>query len=222
MAVINRAMTGAQKEARRAEILKVAMGRFALTSYATLSMADIARQAGVAKGTLYLYFHSKEEMFLALCEEELADWFAALDTALEQRRADMSIAGLVQLFAESIATRPYLLRLLAILHTVLEQNVDHDTALRFKTFLRERLLKTGALLEGYLRFLAPGQGVEVLLKIDALVIGLQHLAEPSEVMRAVLAQPEMAMFRVDLQQQMLDTMKILLMGLAYEAKYKQT
>ena len=153
---------------------------------------------------------------------ELADWFAALDAALQQRRTDLSIAGLVQLFAESIATRPYLLRLLAILHTVLEHNVDHATALRFKTFLKERLLKTGALLEGYLRFLTPGQGVEVLLKIDALIIGLQHLAEPSGVMRAVLAQPDMALFRVDLQQQMLDTMKILLMGLAYEAKYKQT
>lgn len=221
MSVINRAFTDEQKQARRSAILRVAMTRFADTSYDALSMAEIAAASGVAKGTLYLYFQSKEELFLALYEQELDGWFDELDAALSGQQGAGSIEGLLQLVSESLARRPAFLRLIAILHTVLERNVDHATALRFKTRLRERVLHTGQLLERNLPFLQPGQGAELLLKTDALVIGFQHLAEPSDVLRQVLAMPEMELFRVNLEQQLLSTLRTLLMGLAYEARARQ-
>jgi hypothetical protein len=102
---------------------------------------------------------------------------------------------------------------------VLEQNVDYPTAKRFKTWMKERVEKTGALLETHLPFLKSGQGAALLLKINALVIGFQHMAEPSGVMRQVLEEADMALFRVDLQQALLETLRTLLMGLMYEAKY---
>src|SRR5579863_6662082 len=89
---LNRAMTDAQKEARRADILKVALHRFTLTPYDSLSMADTAAEAGVAKGTLYLYFKSKEEMFLAITTDELCAWFDELDQGL-QPGGDASVTG---------------------------------------------------------------------------------------------------------------------------------
>ncbi|MDE2140204.1 MAG: TetR family transcriptional regulator, partial [Gammaproteobacteria bacterium] len=181
-----------------------------------------AADAGLAKGTLYLYFRSKEEVFLALCEHELGRWFDDLDTALQTRRAEMSVNGLIELFADSFAGRPQLLRLLAILHTGLEHNVPYAAALGFKTLLKTRTQTTGALLEGYLRFLEPSQGAALLIKIYALIIGFEHLSEPSGVVREVLRLPDMELFRVNLQAALLDTLKILLMGLAYEAKYRQT
>jgi len=215
----NRAMTEEQKQARRADILKVALHRFTLMPYDRLSMADTADEAGVAKGTLYLYFSSKEEMFLAVYTDELNAWFDELDAALAASPGGASIAVFLQILGDSLTRRPQLLRLIAILHTVLEQNVDYATAKRFKSWLKERLLKTGALIEVYLPFLKPGQGAELTLKIDALVIGFQHMAEPSGVMREVLAEEGMALFRVDLKEALLGTVRTLLMGLAYEAKY---
>ncbi len=220
MAVTSRAVTHEQKQMRRADLLKVAMACFADTSYDDISMAAIAAEAGVAKGTLYLYFRSKEEMFLALYEEELARWFEELDAALEHNRRGASFDGIVQLMSDSLHGRAAFLRLIAILHTVLERNVDRATALRFKTSLRERMLRTGALLEACLPFLKAGQGADLLLKINALVIGFEHLAEPSSVVRDVLQEPDMALFRVNLTEQLLATLRTLLMGLAYEAKYR--
>lgn len=221
MSIVNRALTDTQKQARRSDILRVAMARFAASSYDEISMARIAADAGVAKGTLYLYFRSKEELFLALYEQELDDWFAEVDAALSGQKGAGSIEGLLQLISESIARRPAFLRLIAILHTVLERNVDHATALRVKTRLREHVLHTGALLERNLPFLLPRQGAELLVKTDALIIGLQHLSEPSDVLRQVLATPDMALFRVNLEEQLLNTLRTLLMGLAYEARARQ-
>lgn len=222
MLSFNRAVNEQQKAERREAILQVALAGFAGTAYDALTMDRIAAETGVAKGTLYLYFRSKEEVFLALCEQELSAWFDALDSALQTRHAEMSVNGLVELFAASFSARPHLLRLLAILHTRLEYNVPYAAALGFKTLLKERTERTGALLESYLQFFAPGQGAALLVKIYALVIGFEHLAEPSSVVRDVLQQPDMALFRVNLQQALLDTLKTLLMGLAYEAKYRQT
>ena len=77
------------------------------------------------------------------------------------------------------------------------------------------------MLERYLPFLEVGQGARLLLKIDALIIGFQHMAEPRGAMREVLNEDDMAIFRVDMEQQLLETLRTLLMGLAYEAKYKK-
>ncbi len=57
-----------RKEARPAEILDAAVGVFAEKGFAAARMDDIARRAGVTKGTIYLYFQSKEDVFKALVQ----------------------------------------------------------------------------------------------------------------------------------------------------------
>jgi AcrR family transcriptional regulator len=55
-----------RKEARPAEILNAAFEVFTERGYATTRLEDVARRAGVTKGTMYLYFDSKEELFKEL------------------------------------------------------------------------------------------------------------------------------------------------------------
>jgi AcrR family transcriptional regulator len=57
-------------ENRRASILAAARCVFARQGYAQTVVDDIAGRAGIAKGTLYLYFKSKEEIFLAALIED--------------------------------------------------------------------------------------------------------------------------------------------------------
>ena len=55
-----------RKDARPQEILEAAMGVFAQKGYAATRMEDVAREAGVTKGTIYLYFENKEAVLKAL------------------------------------------------------------------------------------------------------------------------------------------------------------
>ncbi|HEY6481735.1 MAG TPA: TetR/AcrR family transcriptional regulator [Streptosporangiaceae bacterium] len=57
------------RAARREQIVAAGLACFARSGYHAATMADVAAQAGVSKGTPYLYFASKEELFLALHEE---------------------------------------------------------------------------------------------------------------------------------------------------------
>src|SRR5450432_2999293 len=60
----------AATEQRRCSILQAARAVFARQGYADTVVDDIATQAGIAKGTLYLYFASKEKIYLAALLEE--------------------------------------------------------------------------------------------------------------------------------------------------------
>src|SRR6516162_355297 len=57
------------RAARRGQIVAAALACFARTGYYATTMADVAAQAGVSKGTPYLYFDSKQALFIALHEE---------------------------------------------------------------------------------------------------------------------------------------------------------
>jgi TetR/AcrR family fatty acid metabolism transcriptional regulator len=58
---------------KRAAILRAAIEVFARNGYFNSKVADIARAAGVADGTVYLYFKSKEEILHSIFEQTMAD-----------------------------------------------------------------------------------------------------------------------------------------------------
>jgi AcrR family transcriptional regulator len=59
----------AARAARRDQIIAAGLACFARSGYHATTMADVAAQAGVSKGTPYLYFGSKQALFLALHEQ---------------------------------------------------------------------------------------------------------------------------------------------------------
>ncbi|MDX7953714.1 TetR/AcrR family transcriptional regulator [Lichenihabitans sp. Uapishka_5] len=61
-----------RKEARPTEIVEAAMDVFAAQGFAPTKLDDIAKRAGIAKGTLYRYFDSKEELFRAVVRHGVA------------------------------------------------------------------------------------------------------------------------------------------------------
>ena len=60
-----------RKQARPAEILAAALETFTAHGYAATKLEDVARQAGVTKGTMYLCFEGKEALFKAVDVREI-------------------------------------------------------------------------------------------------------------------------------------------------------
>lgn len=71
-----RASSRRRKDARPRELLDAALAVFVERGFAGARPEEIALRAGVSKGTLYLYFHSKEDMLLALIEERFSSRLA--------------------------------------------------------------------------------------------------------------------------------------------------
>jgi AcrR family transcriptional regulator len=66
-----------RKEARPAELLDAALALFVEKGFAATRSEEVARAAGVSKGTLYLYFPSKEELLKAVIQHYVANEIAA-------------------------------------------------------------------------------------------------------------------------------------------------
>jgi len=75
-----------RKQARPAEILDAALKVFAAKGYAAARMDDIAREAGVTKGTIYLYFENKEAVFKSLVRESLGATIGAVAAQVAEYR----------------------------------------------------------------------------------------------------------------------------------------
>ncbi len=68
-----------QSAARREAILAAALDEFAARGFEAARLDDVARRAGVAKGTIYLYFRDKESLFQELIRATLAPIAAILE-----------------------------------------------------------------------------------------------------------------------------------------------
>lgn len=73
-----------RKDARPQELLAAAIELFVERGFAATRLEDVARRAGVSKGTLYLYYTNKEELFKAVVRESILPFLG---------KAESSVAG---------------------------------------------------------------------------------------------------------------------------------
>ena len=75
---------GAQGGRVKERILKTARSRFEAKGYRRTGIAEVARGAGVAAGTVYRYFTDKEHLFVEVVREMFELWAATTDRVLEE------------------------------------------------------------------------------------------------------------------------------------------
>ncbi len=217
-----RARSPEAKAERARRLLDAALAALAHTPWPELAVAQVARDAGVAKGTLYLYFPTKESLGLALVDRLMGAWFDDIIVALNACRPPISPAACAQLLVRSTDRHRALVPLLAITGTLLEANVAPAAARAYKAEVLRRTLECGVALESALGALAPSEGARALLHVHALVTGLHRMAEPAPVVKSVLRAPRFAALRVDFATELTFALTALLTGFIASRKPSRT
>ncbi len=178
-------------------------------------MLEVAAEAGLAKGTTYLYFRTKEELLLELLTQELGEWFAALEAWFQAQEPQLQEpssprADLAHAIASGLGSRPRLVGLIAVQTSILEQNLSQESAERFKRFF----LAASSRLLPHLEAWFPGCNPPELLQwLNALVIGVAQLSLPSEVIERVLQDQELQVLQVEFQPTLERSLRALLGGI---------
>ena len=170
------------KAARRTAILQAANTLFVAGKGRLPTAAEIASATSLAKGTVYIYFRTKEEIFAALL---LEGWGAVMEesqlifqTTKGNRAAKVS--AFLTTLVDHLDGHPELLRLDALSYSVLERNMSHDALTAHKAEYMARLERTGSIIDTALR-IPEGRGVQLLMRTYALTTGLwqsyQHAEE---------------------------------------------
>lgn len=131
-------VTSMYKEELKEKIIQAAIESFSQSGYDRTTMHDIAKRLGLSKGTLYLYFRSKEDLFIAICErnilrsdEEDAEFFVKKENVASdaeqiydniRRREQGNDRVMLEMVAES-ARNPKLKRSMYELHVRIHDHV---------------------------------------------------------------------------------------------------
>lgn len=202
---MKRARAPEQKQERRQDLLDAAALCFLNNGHRLPSCAEVARQAGLAKGTVYLYFKTKEAIFLALLGHQLVQLLNRLEAMAEQpvaNGAEETTGRLMaQTFARFSAEQPSFLPLSALLQSVLEQNLDRETLITFKLNVAKSLTRVGQALEARFQ-LPPGRGARALLHSYASLVGLWQMVQWPKLLDVYKDAPEMAPLRRDLEEEL--------------------
>ena len=167
VAINQRARSEEQKTLRRNAVLKVAELYFLEVGYEAFSMSHLAKKAGVAKGTLYLYFETREEIFLTLYEQSLIRWSQIFINDLPVSMSSKSYAQ--KLYSTAMADGAFLPLLIRLEH-IIEHNVAIPRLISSKQIFIDQVDAIAEVTSIALTLNKP-QAIEVVKTMGVLLIG---------------------------------------------------
>lgn len=167
VAINQRARSADQKALRRRAVLEAAETYFLEVGYEAFSMSKLAKKIGLAKGTFYLYFQTREELFLTLYEQSLFRWSQVFIDGLSDSMTSEAYAQ--KLFSSASADGTFLPLLIRLEHMI-EHNVAIPRLISSKqVFIKqvEALAEATSISLG----LSEAQAIEVVKTMGVLLIG---------------------------------------------------
>ena len=208
-----RARSSRQKNERKEAIIAATLRLFETKTFQQIGIADVARRAGIAKGTFFLYFTTKEELFFYITKQEFRHWLDDMDVALAHKK-NLSKGELLTLLKEVLGRHYLLAKLIAIQYAILEHNVEYGDIAEYKRMMVERIIRTGSLLEQCSPSIPPGRGFRLLMWMSAMVIGLFQLSEPTPILKRVYSkEPGTNKFLINFGEEYFEMLDTILDGL---------
>lgn len=124
--------------ARREEIIAACEKLYQTMSFKEITLKDIAGATSFTRTSIYNYFQTKEEIFLALMQKEYERWVAALDD-LAASYTTMSAEAFSGALAHTLEKRGMLLKLLSMNHFDMEENSRPECLREFKVAYGESI-----------------------------------------------------------------------------------
>lgn len=211
---LKRAMTEEAKTARAKEILDTAERLFLESGYRDLKMSHIAKAAGISNGLLFVYFKTKETLFLCLLWREYEKRLDFLEEHVRRRRPE-SFSDIQNLLLEELTllleTNPLYIRLEALRAVILERGADTDTLCRMKKRLSERTDAWSRQLEES-GVLSREEIMDIYCMESGIITGCYQQSLVSASVQNSLPSTELCMVQRDYRSDILNGMKCYLEG----------
>ncbi|GAQ18954.1 fatty acid metabolism regulator protein [Oceanobacillus picturae] len=91
------------------QIIEAAVEVIAENGYHASQVSKIAKKAGVADGTIYLYFKNKEDILVSVFEEKMGQFIEQTENSIEQKEdANKKLLALIEMHFQQLASNPHL------------------------------------------------------------------------------------------------------------------
>ena len=212
MAVKKRARSEKDKQKRRDKILKTAWSLYEKADGRLPTVSEIADKSGHSKGTVYLYFQTKEEIFLELFVEKLHEWLHSVAESLSDDLKGISEKDLSKIITGYMVENPILLTMGSIVKGVLEENTNDKALLEVKLKMANILVEAGRLLRRKHRGISEKRATQVILWVYALIHGLWQLTTHPPQIQEMLKKTNIDVFEPEFSHYIVEAVAALLTG----------
>ncbi len=175
---------------RREEIVGACEQLYRTMSFRDITLKEIGSVTSFSRPTIYNYFHTKEEIFLALFEREYDRWNAELEEILGGDGEKYTKKHIAELIAGSLERRPQLLKLLSMNNFDMEENSREELLASFKRAYGRSLELFRKILEKYCPEMSATEIENVTYIFFPFMFGIYPYAEVTEKQKKAMEEAE--------------------------------
>jgi|GEM_PF-3455947 AcrR family transcriptional regulator len=190
-----RAITDKAKAQRKQAIIDSAKMIYTVEKNISIPVSEIAGEAGLAKGTIYLYFKTREAMDLEILRQSIGNCFDEIDSVVNKETSTVELIEVMSGFASDFL----LVRLGSRYNLLMDQCKDYEVVVDFKEYLNKRLEKTASDIKSLFPFIEKREVIELFIGSFSLMIGLCQMAEPASVAKDVLESRGLVNLQLDFE-----------------------
>lgn len=203
-----RARSAEDKEVRKKMILDAAWDLYTESGGKLPTVLNIANRTGLSKGAIYLYFKSKEEIFLSQSVYQLREWYQDIEASLA-REERITARSFAQLYLAYVMINPNILKISSLIKGVLEENIGSEFDYKIKKDHAELLLDAAKNLARFI----PGKDLQeasrFLVRAYSLVCGLWQVTNISLDVYKRLMNDGIDIFQPSFQENAIDAVRLL-------------
>ena len=174
---------------RREEIVNACEQLYQTMSFKDITLKEISSVTSFSRPTIYNYFHTKEEIFLALFEREYDRWNEDLEKILN---SDKDYAGkeLAEQIAKSLERRAQLLKLLSMNNFDMEENSREELLASFKRAYGKSLKVFREILGKYCPAMGETEVEQIMYVFFPFMFGIYPYAEVTAKQKEAMKEAE--------------------------------
>lgn len=134
--------------ARKEEIINACEKLYQTMSFKEITLKEIGKETSFSRTSIYNYFLTKEEIFLAILKREYDDWISQMEEAIASHDF-MSNDEIAEILAQTLNEHQQLLKIMSMNHYDLEENSRMELLVEFKRSYGEALQTVSRMLEKF-------------------------------------------------------------------------
>ena len=134
--------------ARKEEIVNACEKLYQTMSFKEITLKEIGKETSFSRTSIYNYFQTKEEIFLALLKREYDDWISQMEEAIASHDS-MSDDEIAEILAQTLNEHQQLLKIMSMNHYDLEENSRMELLVEFKVSYGKALQTVSRMLEKF-------------------------------------------------------------------------
>ncbi len=175
--------------ARKKEIIDACASLYKTMSFKEITMKDIATATSFTRTSIYNYFQTKEEIFLALLQREYELWNEKL-RQLRAKHENLSATEFADKLARSLEERENLLKLMSMNHYDMEENSRFERLVEFKSVYGQSLKEVKNCLDQFFTKMSEQDKQDFVFSFFPFMFGIYPYTVVSEKQRRAMAEAD--------------------------------